>query len=98
RLEAQQTMNFAVSGQHLLFNSLKMNWNSNYAKASEDRPNERYIDVAYDGASVIQNLSNLERPNISYDNADNSFTKYELDKIEELNQYTEDVDFNGLNL
>ncbi|MFA7327006.1 MAG: TonB-dependent receptor [Candidatus Kapaibacterium sp.] len=95
RLEEQQTMNIAISGQHLLFNSLKMNWNSNYAKASEDRPNERYIDVAYDGASVIQNLSNLEKPNISYDNADNAFAKYEFDKIEELNQYTEDVDFNG---
>lgn len=95
RLEAQQTMNFAVSGQHLLFNSLKMNWNSNYAKASEDRPNERYIDVAYDGASVVQNLSSLEKPNISYDNADNTFNKYELDVIQELNQYTEDIDFNG---
>lgn len=95
RLEAQQTMNFSLSGQHLLFNSLKMNWNSNYAKASEDRPNERYIDVAYDGVSVVQDLSSLEKPNVIYDNAENAFGKYELDKIEEQNQYTEDVDFNG---
>ena len=88
-------MNFALSGQHLLFNSLKMNWNSNYAKASEDRPNKRYIDVAYDGVSVVQDLSNSDRPNVIYDVSENTFSNYELDKIEELNQYTEDVDFNG---
>ena len=42
RLEAQSVLNTTLSGTHL-FNKLKMTWNTTYAKAMEDRPNERYI-------------------------------------------------------
>lgn len=42
RLEDQRLMNFTLSGDHL-FNKLKITWNTTYARASEDRPNERYI-------------------------------------------------------
>ncbi|ERM84182.1 hypothetical protein P872_15475 [Rhodonellum psychrophilum GCM71 = DSM 17998] len=42
RLEDQRVANLTLSGDHL-FNSLKMTWNTTYAKASENRPNERYI-------------------------------------------------------
>mgnify|MGYP000659395602 FL=1 len=43
RLERQRTMDFALGGEHL-FGSLSMDWHASYAKASEERPNERYID------------------------------------------------------
>lgn len=42
RLEDQRVANVTLSGDHL-FDRLKMTWNTTYAKASEDRPNERYI-------------------------------------------------------
>ena len=43
RLERQRTMDFTLGGEHL-FGPLSMDWNASYAKASEYRPNERYID------------------------------------------------------
>lgn len=43
RLERQRTMDFALGGEHL-FGALSMDWHASYAKASEERPNERYID------------------------------------------------------
>ena len=95
RLEAQETMNYAINGEHLLFNSVEMNWGANYALASEDRPNERYIDVNIEDVPVGQLLGSLEKPNVSYDSQFDNFSSYGFDKIEETNQYTEDVDFNG---
>lgn len=43
RLERQRTMDFTLGGEHL-FGPLSTDWNASYAKASEYRPNERYID------------------------------------------------------
>ncbi len=43
RLERQRTMDFTLGGEHL-FGRLSADWSFNYAQASEDRPNERYID------------------------------------------------------
>lgn len=42
RLEDQRVANLTLSGNHL-FDRLRMTWNATYARASEDRPNERYI-------------------------------------------------------
>lgn len=42
RLEQQQTFDLSLGGEHL-FGKLKMDWGATYARASEDRPNERYI-------------------------------------------------------
>lgn len=45
RLELQQTMDYTLSGEHLLFNRLTADWAASYSKASEDRPDERYFDL-----------------------------------------------------
>ena len=42
RLERQRTMDFTLGGEHL-FGRLSADWSFNYARASEERPNERYI-------------------------------------------------------
>lgn len=44
RLELQQTMDYAVGGEHLL-GKLNIDWGASFARASEDRPNERYFGV-----------------------------------------------------
>lgn len=44
RLERQRTMDFTLGGEHL-FGKLSMDWNASYARASEERPNERYLDM-----------------------------------------------------
>ena len=43
RLERQRTMDFTLGGEHL-FGRLSTDWSVNYARATEERPNERYID------------------------------------------------------
>lgn len=43
RLERQRTMDFTLGGEHL-FGRLSTEWSVNYARATEERPNERYID------------------------------------------------------
>ena len=45
RLELQQTMDFTLGGDHLLWDRLKVDWMGSYSRASEDRPDERYITL-----------------------------------------------------
>lgn len=44
RLEEQKVQRYAVGGDHLLGNQLDMDWTVSYARASEFRPNERYVE------------------------------------------------------
>ena len=52
RLERQQTMDFTLDGEHYL-GSLKIDWASSYARATEDRPNERYIGFKLKGSDSM---------------------------------------------
>lgn len=61
RLERQQTMDFALSGEHL-FGALSMDWHASYAKASEERPNERYIDFQLKKQKFNIDLSDPRQP------------------------------------
>lgn len=97
RLEDQEMMNFSLSGKHL-FGKVKMNWSANYAKASEDRPNERYYEIATDGAvPVLADFSKPEEPLISALGSEfiNPSSSWELSEITEEFQFTEDEDMNG---
>ncbi len=97
RLEDQEMMNFSLSGNHLL-GKLKMDWSVNYAKASEERPNERYYEIATDGTVPVNvDLTDIEKPFIEavgkeYQNPSGS---WELGELTEEFQYTEDEDVNG---
>ena len=61
RLERQRTMDFTLGGEHL-FGKLSMDWNANYAKATEDRPNERYIDYQLKKQKFVADLSDERKP------------------------------------
>ena len=45
RLELQQTMDFTLGGEHLLWDRLQTDWMASYSRASEDRPDERYFTI-----------------------------------------------------
>lgn len=97
RLEDQDMLNFSLSGNHL-FGKLKMTWSGNYAKASEDRPNERYYNiVTSDVVPVNVDFTNIEKPMISASEAifQNPSTSWELDELTEEFQNTTDEDMNG---
>lgn len=73
RLEDQRVRTLSFGGDHLLGN-MKLKWSGAWAKASEERPNERYVqytaepEVEIDGEDeprgilFNQNLRNLKRP------------------------------------
>lgn len=54
RLELQQTMDFMLEGEHH-FGKLKADWAGSFSRATEDRPNERYMGVAIKG-KASQNI------------------------------------------
>ena len=49
RLERQQTMDFTLDGEHQ-FGSLKLDWASSISRATEDRPNQRYMGLKFKGS------------------------------------------------
>ena len=49
RLERQQTMDFTLDGEHR-FGILGIDWASSYSRATEDRPNERYMALKLKGS------------------------------------------------
>ncbi len=93
RLEDQRMYNYTLSGDHL-FNKLKATWNLTWAKASEERPNERYISFRRSNQMVDVDVSNPRQPFAYLINRMNN-RNLGLNEITENYNYTEDQDFNG---
>ncbi len=95
RLEDQKTYTLSLGGDHVLFNSINMYWSAAYSKASEERPNERYINFLIEDVPQTYDISDPEAPMISYaSEAPSDFSNWELDELTEEYQYTEEKDFN----
>ncbi len=95
RLEDQRTYNFSLSGQHLFGSFAKADWNASYSKASEERPNERYISWRVKDIPVHVDLNNLETPYFSAVNSsDIALDNLSLKEITEEHQYTDEIDQN----
>jgi len=58
RLELQQTMDFALDGEHS-FGNLNMDWAGTFSRATEDRPHERYFGIAMKGKKNEDYFSDL---------------------------------------
>lgn len=91
RLERQIVQNYSLNGDHLIGSKLKFDWTVSYAKASEERPNERYID--YRTSSKTANLvafgtdqSTEKEPYYSFSPI--ALDKYGLKTISEQNGLT----------
>lgn len=89
RLEDQRVLNLSLKGEHLLSPKLDMEWKVTYSKASEDRPNERYIDFREKKVTVREILSDLKKPFIQTEKEDNA-ENYALRKISENHNYTQE--------
>lgn len=61
RLERQQTMDFSFGGNHK-FGIFELDWKGGYARASEERPNERYIDYQLKKQNFLIDTSNPREP------------------------------------
>jgi TonB-dependent receptor len=93
RLEDQRNLNLTLGGDHL-FGNLKMNWSATYAKASEERPDERYISFRQTNRPSFLDISNPEKPIASLLDPSTNFG-IGFHKIEEEYSYTSDEDFNA---
>jgi len=96
RLEDQRMMSFAFGGDHQ-FGNIKLDWTGSFSKASEERPNERYIVFKAEDLTFATDFSNKRLPKINSvspaSSADFS-DDYEFDELTEEYQWTEDVDKN----
>jgi TonB-dependent receptor len=92
RLEDQRVRTLALRGEHVV-GKTKIDWSSQYARASEMRPNERYISMGRRSVTVTQNISDLNYPMLTATRVLTDYTRFN-DLSEEFQvQYEED--FNG---
>lgn len=95
RLEDQRTYNMTLGGEHLIANRFKLDWSGTIAKASEERPHERYINWRQKDVSIKQDLSNPEKPFINDNGVGTQYDKFDLKEITQEYQYTEEQDRNA---
>ncbi|WP_084696437.1 TonB-dependent receptor [Maribacter thermophilus] len=93
RLEDQRMQNYSLGGNHL-WGSLKVDWMTSYAKASEERLNERYAE--FETEYIVNNDTyNTRYPRFSVaDVNDAALGNFEYGEITEENQYTQEEDVN----
>lgn len=82
-------MDFALGGEHL-FGLLSMDWHASYAKASEERPNERYIDFQLKKQKFDIDLSNERQPFASPKDG-STMTLNDEFSLKELTEQQEDI-------
>ena len=92
RLEDQRTTIFSFKGKHFLGNVLDMDWKISYAKASEERPHERYLEWQVEDIPVRVDLSNTRTP---YFDDPVSYDEFAFKEMSEEYRYTDEVDLNA---
>lgn len=95
RLEDQRMQNYSFGGDHLL-GKVDLDWTASFSRASEMRPNERYIEYeTEDSFEINQDLSKPEFPIITSVNGEvNDRSFFELKEITQENQDTKETDLN----
>lgn len=94
RLEDQRMQNYTLGGNHL-FGSLKVDWMAAYAKASEERLNERYAE--FETEYIVNNDNSDPKYPVmtAADPSDfNNLAGFEFGEVTNENQYTEEEDVN----
>ncbi|MBO9660137.1 MAG: TonB-dependent receptor plug domain-containing protein, partial [Chitinophagaceae bacterium] len=92
RLEDQRVRSLALRGDHQ-WGKLKTNWSVQLAKASEKRPNERYVAMGRRGITVNQNISEAEYPLLTDNTPLSSYTR--MDELTEQFQDQFERDINS---
>ena len=91
RLEDQRMWTTSLKGKHNFGDGIKLDWSAAISKASEERPNERYITWRAKDVPISLNLSDTRVPqvieNIPYED-------FELKEITEEHKYTDEIDHN----
>ena len=89
RLERQSTMDFTLGGENRL-GIFGIDWKLGYARASEERPNERYIDYRLKKQKFSIDLSNPREP-LATPEEGSTITLNDDFSLKELTQQQEDI-------
>lgn len=96
RLEDQRMMNFSFGGDHQL-GRIKADWTASFSKASEQRPNERYIGYEVEDLQFQTDFTNKQAPKITGvapSSSSDFSSNYSFGELTEEFQLTEDIDRN----
>jgi TonB-dependent receptor len=96
RLEDQRMMSFSLGGEHQ-FGNIQGDWSASYSKASENRPNERYIVYEVEDLIFTPDFSDTKAPKItgvSPISSSDLSSDYSLGELTEEFQHTNDIDKN----
>lgn len=94
RLERQIMQNYSIKGDHILGSKIDMDWGASYSKASEERPNERYIDHQAKGVTFDKNFDTEEFPLLKMIKAP-SLSDYKFRVLSEQNGNTFEEEITG---
>ncbi|MBZ4191850.1 TonB-dependent receptor [Niabella beijingensis] len=86
RLELQKVTNYALRGEHLLSPKWDMDWSVNYARASEQKVDERYIEFEQEDVTFRTDFANTRHPLITPQNED--LSSYSLSNLSEGDSWT----------
>lgn len=95
RLEDQRVRSLQLRGEHLLPFGMQADWSVSWARASEDTPDERYIEWESDDVPVRADLSNPRKPRLALVDGALSPGDYAFGVIEDIDGHTHDRDVNG---
>lgn len=96
RLEDQRTQSHQLSGSHLLADFATLEWSGALARASETRPDERYIEWRRQNVAIAADYSDEQNPQFAAVNsADLAPSAFTFRRIEVLDGYTSEEDRNG---
>lgn len=94
RLEKQMTQSYNLGGEHK-FGILSVDWNVDYATASEDRPDERYICWQTDKKNPLSfyvNTENGKQPSLTpVDASQTTFNATNYSTLDELTQSYQEI-------
>ncbi|WP_295129296.1 TonB-dependent receptor [uncultured Chitinophaga sp.] len=95
RLEDQRVQNYSLRGEHLLGSKVNLDWGASFSTASEDRPNERYIEYELEDQALTADLRNPKFPVVNAPSATND--QFEFNSLSENHDYTRENEL-GLRL
>ena len=92
RLERQKLINFNINGEHD-FAFMEMDWGFISSKASEERPNERYIVMRNKNVLINPDFSDMKLVDVyAVDAAESDIQNFSIKEITEEFQFTEEKD------
>ena len=89
RLEAQQSSQYSFGGEHF-FGKLGVDWKASYSKASEERPDERYIRFDQKGVDLTFDLTKRKLPKPIFGSGWNDPSKAKIKEAYFENKFTEE--------